>query len=151
MVTWTTDSAEEESAAVIWVLVWALIWALIWAATISAVDSGMVVLRGMPSVAVASGTESVAVASATDSAVVALGADLAGDVDLRRGSEPLLGATFTMKQTLHLAGWHRAMTVSNDSTTTDTSSLNDETREKRAKRENAQSPVITPFIKRANQ
>jgi hypothetical protein len=111
-------------------------------------------------VAAASGTESVAAASATDSAVVALGADLAaaasgadlaGDVDLRRGSEPLLGATFTMKQTLHLAGWHRAMTVSNDSTTTDTSSLNDETREKRAKRENAQSPVITPFIKRANQ
>jgi hypothetical protein len=111
----------------------------------------------MPSVAVASGTDSVAGASGADSvagasgadlAAAASGADLAGDVDLRRGSEPLLGATLTMKQTLHLAGWHRAMTVSNDSTTTDSSSLNDETREKR---ENAQSPVITPFIKRANQ
>jgi hypothetical protein len=81
------------------------------------------------------------VALGADLAAAASGADLAGDVDLRRGSESLLGATFTMKPTLHLAGWHRAMTVSNDSTTTDTSSLNDETREKR---ENAQSPVITP-------
>jgi hypothetical protein len=83
MVTWTTDSAEEESAAVIWVLVWALVWA----AAISAVDSGMVVLRGMPSVAVASATDSAVVALGADLAAAASGADLAVDVDLRSGSE----------------------------------------------------------------
>jgi hypothetical protein len=122
--------------------------ALIWAAAISAVDSGMVVLRGIASVAVASAADSAAVASGADLAAAASGADLAVDVDLRRGSESLLGATFTMKQTLHLAGWHRAMTVSNDSTTTDTSSLNDETREKARK---CSKSSHQPFIKRANQ
>jgi hypothetical protein len=71
---------------------------------------------------VASETDSAAVASGADLGAAASEADLAVDVDVRRGSESLLDATF-----------------GNDSTTADTSSLNDETREER---EHAHRPVI---------
>jgi hypothetical protein len=62
------------------------------------------------------------VGSRADLGAAASEADLAVDVDVRRGSESLLDATF-----------------GNDLTTADTSSLNDETREER---ENAHRPVI---------